>query len=277
MKRIISLPVAALCAAASILPTVALAEPVAISATREDTWQFAAFVYGYYPSIGGQLTFRNGQSSDINIDPNVITNNLKFAMLGSFEARKGEWGMFTDVMYMDLGAFKSRFHDMTIGGVGLPADVSASANLDLKITIWTMAATYRIVQAKDAALDVFAGARLLDFKEELNWTLNGNIGQIPLPGRAGDQSSKNHFTDGIIGIKGRVAFGNELKWFVPYYGDIGTGDSDVTWQAMAGLGYAFSWGEVIGGWRHLDYKFKSDLNDDSINLDGPMLGVAFHW
>ena len=277
MKRTIALVVAAMGAAISMMPSLASAQSVAVSATRADEWQFGAFVYGYYPQIGSKVTFPNGQSSDITVDANDLVDNLKFAMLGSFEARKGDWGMFTDILYMDIGAFKSRFHNMTIGDVALPADVSASANFDLKATVWTLAATYRIVSAQDAALDVFAGARLLDVKEELNWTLNGNIGQIPLPGRAGTQSAKNHFTDGIVGVKGRLAFGPDLKWFVPYYGDIGTGDSDLTWQAMGGLGYAFSWGEVIGGWRYLDYQFKSDSSADNLDLSGPMLGVAFRW
>ena len=277
MKRTIALLVAAMGAAMSMLPSLASAQSVAVSATREDEWQFGAFVYGFYPTIGSKVTFRNGQSSDVTVDAKDIFNNLRFAVLGSFEARKGQWGLFTDLMYMDVGAYKDRFHNMAIGGIGLPADVSASANFDLKATVWTLAATYRLVSAQDAALDLFAGARLLDLQEELDWTLNGNIGQIPAPGRAGTQSAKDHFTDGIVGVKGRLAFGPELKWFVPYYGDIGTGDSDLTWQAMGGLGYAFSWGEIMGGYRYLDYQFKSDSKADNLSLSGPMLGVAFHW
>ncbi len=277
MQRTIPLRLLALCASASMLHAVAWAEPVAISATRPDSWQFAAYIYAWYPSVGSKVTFPNGQSSDVTVDASDLLNNLKFAMIGSFQARKGSWGMFTDIMYMDIGKFQSRFHDMTIGNVGLPADVSASANFDLKTTVWTLAAMYQLVADKNAPVDVFAGARLLDLKENLDWTLNGNIGQFPLPGRAGTQSAKDHNIDGIVGLKGRVAIGKDLKWFVPYYGDIGTGNSQLTWQAMAGLGYAFHWGEIIGGWRYLDYQFKSDSKIDSMNMNGPMLGAAFRW
>ena len=277
MKRTIALVVAAMGAAISILPSLASAQSVAVSVTRPDEWQFGAFLYGWYPSVGGKVTFPNGQSSDISVDASDIINNTKMAALGSFEVRKGSWGMFTDVMYLDLGGFKSANRSITIGGIGLPADASASANLDLKVTFWTVAATYRVVEAQDAALDLFAGARLFDAKEELNWTLNGNIAQFPLPGRAGTQSVKNHVTDGVVGLKGRVALGKDLKWFIPYYGDIGAGDSKVTWQAMAGLGYAFTWGEIMGGYRYLDYQFKSQSKIDNLNFDGPMLGVAFRW
>lgn len=277
MKRTFSLAVATLCTSACFLSTVATAAPVAIEATRPDQWQFTAFIYAYYPDIGGKVDFPNGGSTDISVDAKDIYNNLRFGVLGSFEARKGDYGFFTDLIYMDAGAYKDRYHNMDIGHVGLPADVSASANFDMKTTIWTVAATYRLVKQQDASMEVFAGARLLDLQQELDWTLNGNIGQIPLPGRAGKLSVKDTYWDGIIGIKGRLAFGKDLKWFVPYYGDIGTGQTDLTWQAMTGLGYAFNWGEIIGGWRYLDYQFKSSSATDSLNLNGPMLGAAFHW
>ena len=273
----IYLTAAAIVATTAMAPVVAAAGPVAISAAREDTWQYGAFIYGYYPNIGGKATFPNGGSADVSIDASDLFNNLKFGLLGSFEARKGQWGMFTDVMYLNVGAFKSRVHNFEVGHQAVPADVSASANLDLKTVVWTLAATYRVIETKDGMLDLLAGARLLDVKESLDWTLNGNIGQIPAPGRAGTQSIKSHNTDVVVGIKGRATVGEEKKWFIPYYADIGTGDSDLTWQAMTGFGYAFSWGEVMGGWRYLDYQFKSGANIDSMNLSGPLLGVAFHW
>ena len=35
------------------------------------------------------------------------------------------------------------------------------------------------------------------------------------------------------------------------------GESELTWQAIGGIGYAFKWGQVVAAWRYLDYKFKS--------------------
>lgn len=277
MKRMIYLTASAFVAATVITPVAAAAEPVAISATRADAWEFTAFIYGYYPDINTKATFPNGQGADVTVDASDIYNNLKFGLLGTFEARKGQWGVFTDVMYLDVGAFNSQVRNFQVGHQALPADVSASANFDFKTVVWTLAATYRAIETKDGVLDVFGGARLLDIKESLDWTLNGNIGQIPAPGRAGTQSLKNHNIDAVVGIKGRAALGRDRRWFIPYYADIGTGDSDLTWQAMTGLGYAFGWGEVLGGWRYLDYQFKSDANIESMNLSGPLLGVAFHW
>ena len=132
IKRTFLLAVAALCASACLLPTGAAAESVAMSATRPDEWQFAAMVYAWYPDLGGKVTFPNGGSSDISVDASDLYSNLKFAVIGAFEARKGEWGMFTDLMYMDVGQFNSRFHNMTIGNVGLPARRLGQHESDLK-------------------------------------------------------------------------------------------------------------------------------------------------
>jgi len=72
-------------------------------------------------------------------------------------------------------------------------------------------------------------------------------------------------------------FGEGQHWFVPYYVDIGTGESSLTWQAMAGVGYAFGWGSVIGAWRHIDYDMESGKSIESLSFDGPGVAVAFRW
>ena len=67
------------------------------------------------------------------------------------------------------------------------------------------------------------------------------------------------------------------KWFLHYYADVGGGDSKLTWQAAAGAGYAFRWGEVIAMWRHLDYELKPGKKANDFNFDGPMVGALFRW
>jgi len=279
MKRAIPVRVVlvALLACAATLPARAETAPVAVSASRDDTWQFGALLYLWAAGIGGKTTFPNGQSASVTIDANQLFNNLKFAALGSFDARKGQWGVFTDLIYMNVGASKSQVRDFEIGRVGLPADVTAYAHFGMESLVWTLAGTYRIPTRQGVVLDTFAGGRLLDIKQSLNWTLNGNIVQFPLAERAGAVSGRNTYVDGIVGLKGRVSFGDQLRWFVPYYADVGTGQSSLTWQAMAGLGYSYNWGEIVAAWRYIDYQFKSDSPIDSLNFNGPLVGFAWHW
>jgi hypothetical protein len=57
----------------------------------------------------------------------------------------------------------------------------------------------------------------------------------------------------------------------------GTGQADLTWQAIGGLGYGFKWGEVFAVRRYLDHNFKSGSKIEDVNCNGPALGVAFRW
>ena len=132
---------------------------------RPDDWQFRAIIYGYLPDIGGTTTFPAGGGSSINVDADTIISNLKFTFMGSIEAQKGRWGAFTDILYLDVGGSKSDTRDLTIGGVQLPAGVTANASLDIKGTVWTLAGNYRVLATPEATFDVFAGARLLSIKQ----------------------------------------------------------------------------------------------------------------
>jgi hypothetical protein len=251
----------------SLLPGTAAAQ------ARPDGWEFRAIIYGYFPDIGGSTTFPAGTGSSIDVDANTIIENLKFVFMGSFEAQRGRWGAFTDILYMDVGGSKSETRDLTIGGVQLPPGVTANAQLDVKGWVWTLAGTYRVTSTPEATFDVFAGARLLDVEQKLGWEFSANVG----PGLQGTSEADVQNWDGIVGVKGRLNFGARREWFVPYYLDVGTGESDLTWQAVAGIGYAFGWGEIIGAWRYLDYDFKSGKKLESLDFNGPMIGVAFRW
>jgi hypothetical protein len=82
--------------------------------------------------------------------------------------------------------------------------------------------------------------------------------------------------DAILGVKGRLFFGDRREWFAQYYLDAGTGQSQYTWQAIGGVGYRFGWGEVLAAWRYIDYQFFSS-NGAKLTMNGPAVGVQFHW
>jgi hypothetical protein len=261
---------AVLIAAASLFPPVATAQVAG-------PWQYGLSLYGWLPTISGTTVFPPPATggSDVELDADAILDALKFTFMGTFEAHNGAWGGFTDFVYMDLGATKSRTRDLTIGGRDLPADVTAKATFDLKSYVWTLAGEYRIVGGSDATLDVVAGARMLRLEQTLDWTLTGNLGAIALPDRDGNRSATLTNWDAIVGVKGRFTFGADRRWFVPYYADIGTGESDLTYQLMTGVGYAFQWGELVAQWRYLDYDLDGSIQ--SLTVNGPAVAVNFRW
>jgi hypothetical protein len=262
---------AALCAAA-------LSGPMGAAAQGADDWQFRASIYGYFPSVGGTTTFpASGGGSSISVDADTIIDNLEFAFFTTFEAKKGLWGVYTDLAYFSLGNTKYQSRDLSLGGHDLPASVAADIEFDLKSWVWTVAGTYQLVKTPQHTLDLVFGTRMLDVDQKLDWKLSGNLGSVAIPDHVGSKSAGLTNWDAIIGVKGRATFGDAGQWFVPYYLDIGAGESKMTWQGAVGLGYTYRWGDIIAAWRYLDYDLKSGSVIESVNFSGPAIAVGFRW
>ncbi|HEX7273729.1 MAG TPA: hypothetical protein VF420_16415 [Casimicrobiaceae bacterium] len=242
---------------------------------QPEAWKFDAYIYGYFPQLGGSLTFPTGTTANITVDANKVISNLKFAAMGWLAAQKGQWGAFTDLIYADVGGSKSATRDINIAGITIPAGITADANLDVKSTLWTLAGSYRFVDTPEAGFDLFAGARFIDLKQNLGWQFSADVGPFVGPLRQGSSDVSINHWDAIMGAKGRYSFGPDKEWFVPYYADVGTGQDRMTWQAFAGLGYRFKWGEIIGVWRYIDYHFYQ--GNGTFTMNGPAVGVGFHW
>ena len=251
----------------------------AAAAQTSDSWQFQAIIYGYLPDIGGTTSFpAGGTGSSINVNADQILSNLNFAFMGTLEARKGRWGLFTDVLYLDVSGDKNGSRDFSLGGLNLPANVSSNLDLKLQGALWTIAGEYAVIQDPSTLLYVVGGARLFDIKQSLSYALTADVGPFTGPTRSGSTDVNLSYWDAIVGVKGRVTFGDRREWFVPYYADVGTGESQLTWQVFGGIGYQFnSWGSVLAGWRYIDYNFKSSSKVDSLDFNGPMIGIAFNW
>jgi hypothetical protein len=248
------------------------------AAAQSGEWKFNAILYAYLPTIGGSLAVPfNSSGPTIDVDADKLLSNLEFAFMGTLDAHNGRWGMFTDVLYLDVSGDQSGTRDFTIGRRGLPASVSGDLSLSLKGWLWTVAGEYRLVSDKAWVVDGLAGARLFGIKPEIDYSLSGDVSGLPIPGRSGSTSEKVNNWDGVVGVKGQYRFGDRNEWSIPFYADVGTGESHLTWQAAAGVGYSFKWGDVLAMWRYISYDFKSGSPIEDLTFNGPMLGVRFGW
>jgi hypothetical protein len=242
-----------------------------------DAWHFGLSIYGYFPTIDGTTSFPvPAGGSDLTLETSDIIENLQGVFMGTLDVRKGRWGLLTDLMYMDVGSSETGTRDLSIGEGGLPAGATGSVDLDLKGLVWLLGGYYRAVEQPNLSVDFLLGARHLDVQQDVTWSLSGNIGSIALPGRSGSAEAELSNWDAILGARGRIALGADKTWFVPLYLDVGFGDSDFTFQGLAGLGYAFSWCDIAAGWRYLYY----DLGDSGIEdmtLSGPEIAFVFRF
>lgn len=121
------------------------------------------------------------------------------------------------------------------------------------------------------------GTRLLDVPPRVDYSLTGNLGSIALPDRSGRREVKEQNRDVLVGLEGRASFGSDGAWFVPYYVDLGTGESRLKYQLSSGIGYTFGWGDVVASWRYLDYRFKAGKPIGELSFNGPQIAVVFRW
>ena len=246
---------------------------------KANGWQFGASIYGWFPDLNGQAVFSpEGSDSEFEVDIENILENLEMVLMGSFDARKGSFGVFTDIIYMDVGDAGNTSVDGSVGPSEVPTNVTADVSFDMESWIWNLLAYFRALDKSGATLDIVAGTRYLDVEQEVKWDITAVVdGDVPVAERTGEVGGGVTNWDAIFGVRGRFAFGTKKALFVPYYLDMGVGDSDLTWQGVAGLGYAFGWGEIVAAWRHLYYDMPSGSAIGEISFSGPEAGVTFRW
>src|SRR5262249_24046181 len=136
----------------TLLPSLSSAQTSAPTSIDE-SWQFRASIYGYLPSIASSTKFP-GAGSSLAVSASDIIHHLKFTFMGSFEAQKGPWVAFTDIMYLNVGEAKSGTRALVITNVPYPVGVNANANLDIKAVVWTIAPTYQVLSIPQASLQL---------------------------------------------------------------------------------------------------------------------------
>ena len=259
-------------AATVLLPATALAEEA------PEGWEGRATLYGWFPSIGGALSFPGGSSGpSIQADASDIIGNLNFTLMGTFEARKGKFGLWTDLIYLDVGGSGSESRQFTVGGQEVPGDVRFDAELNITSWIVTAAGTYLLDRTPRNEIAFVMGVRTLSLDQTLDWKASGNIGSIGLPGRSGSADAGATNWDAIVGLKGLATLSKSGHWILPYYVDVGAGESDLTWKAFAAIGYRFTWGATTLGWSYLDYEFDTDGSLLDLSANGPFAGLTFFW
>lgn len=259
LKGVVFSRMAALAAGALLLTGSA----VSVAADDSADWQYGLSIYGWFPGVSGELNSSiPGSGEGVSVDIDQIIDSLKMTFMGSFEVRKGAWAGFTDLLYLNLGDSASKSVTLPSGATRTLVD----ADMDLKSWVWTLGGAYTVLRSQGTHLDLIAGARLLAL--DMHATLKG-------PNQEHRLSESINLWDGIVGVKGRVAI-NE-RWFLPYYADVGTGDTKLTWLAAGGVGYAFDWGDVVLDYRHLEYEQSDDKALRDIAFNGGRLGVVFQF
>lgn len=258
--------------------------PNAIADESEPGWEFQVTPYLWLPTIGGDLNYDpppgGGGAPSVDVGPTDWLDLLNGVLLLNGGFTKGRFSVVADLIYLGLESDDDRVKSVESGGlipVGATANLSTQTDFDgLSVSL---AAGYTVQQTETSNFDVIAGARYFDIEASTSWALSVDItapgGGIVLPAQ-GTVTEKSDRWDAIAGVRGRIGLG-ESKWSMPYYLDIGTGSSDLTWQAMSGLAYTYGWGDLIIVYRHLEYDDGDDGLVEDFQFSGPGVGARFRF
>lgn len=233
--------------------TALIAVPVA---AQDSGWSFALSPYLWAPGIKSSVDTAWG-SVEVDKDTGDVLSSLDLAFMGALEARNGRWGLIADLFYAKLSESRAT-------PLGL---LFSRARMEVEAKAMSAYAAYRVAENERASIDLMAGLRL----SAMDLDLRLSPGLLPRQ-RLGLSET---WVDPVIGARARVALGD--KWFATVFGDVGGagGDSDLTWQLFASIGYQIDprW-SVQGGWRYFSAEKEIEGLDVKTDFNGPLLGLT---
>jgi hypothetical protein len=251
------------------LPTALLAVVlgVGLPAQAQDTaagtpggWHFAVTPYIWFASLNGDVATISGLPPvSVDADFDDIIENADLAFMVAAEARRGGFGIITDLNYLSLS---------TDGDT--PGPLFAGAQVEEQTFFANVGGFYRGVAGDRLNVDVLAGARI--------WYVNTEIDLRAGLRPARSVQDDNAWADPIIGLRSTAQLGR--GFFFAGAADVGGFGlaSDLTWQLLGAIGYQFNdWLSTRAGYRHLEVDYQDDGFIWDVELSGPIVGATFRF
>jgi hypothetical protein len=246
--------------------------------------------YIWAPTVGGKLQytipnlpFRSGgggtATSSAQVGPNDYLPKLNSAAMFSFDARKGDFDIFGDYIYVNasVSASSSTIISGPLGRIQIPVTINSNAHL--RESIWEAAAGYTFARNHNADLSIFAGIR--EYPLNVSFDYDATVfGRRNTFTKSGSIDTGDIAQDVIFGLRGKTFLGNG-SFFIPYYGDVGTNVGHLankTWQVYSGAGYAFPHGQtILLAYRDLTFdEFDQNSHVQRFSMYGPLLGYTLN-
>ena len=247
--------------AAAVVATAARAQSLAPDSAFSSGWTYEATPYIWFAGVKGE-TRVGTRLPAVEVDASFsdLASNLDMGLTGSMEARKGRWGMLFDLLYVNLSADAEPV---------LP-DRSGENTADLKQLLLQLAVAYRVLDNGATSVDALFGARYS----------RGDVDVTLVPGVlrpfGSERSGNVGWTDAFAGT--RITHKLSDRWSLVAYADVGSGESDSSWQFIAGANYRFS-ATMIGklGYRALSMDYQQTQFAYDIKTSGIYAGLGFRF
>lgn len=241
----------------ALLYCLVASHPAAAQGPDAAGWKITVAPYVFGSAMNG-TTVVKGREVDIDMSFGDILSNLQFGAMGLVVARKGDWGVGGDAIWMALGA-----NGTTPGPVGL----SASADMNQG------AFSFYGLRRLSPVADLTFGGRID--------TLQGNL-RFDGPSQGSVDGSKTWF-DPIVGLQLHTPQGTG-RWHAQVYAEIGGFGvgSTFTWQLFPTVGVNLGKTSSLEfGYRLLDIDYTTGENATLFRYDvltqGPVVGFALKF
>jgi hypothetical protein len=231
----------------------------------EEEWEFALsplFLWGM--SIDGDATI-NGNTAPLDLEfKDDILDNMEAVFTLHFEARRGDWTLFSEYQYIDL--------QPDVGGTRGP--VTADIGITFEATMWELGAAWAFHNDASTRWELLGGARYSD--QEISADVDIST-PFPDLGVNKKLDGGDDWWHGFGGL--RVFQSLSEKWTFIGRADLGYGGSDNSaTNLVAMFDYRFrDWGSAFVGYRRLDWDYESsDYGFDAVQ-QGPLAGLTIHW
>lgn len=223
-------------------------------------WTYRLQLYVWGTEVGTTVGGR-----DITLGFDEILDNLNMALMGGLRAYKGKWMTYGELGYASIRQGGNATFAISPGpGPGI--EVDAVADADIATTVVSFGAGYQLINTPTYTMYGTFGGRYL----QLDLEADVDIGPASF-----HVDENTDYWDGVVGLNGEARFGD--KWFVPWLLDVGAGESSLTWQAAAGIGYTWGRNDLVVGYRHLEWDFPDDQLVTNYYQSGPMLLWNFRF
>jgi hypothetical protein len=220
----------------------------AAAQTPGDKWDVTVAPYFMGASMSGTTAVR-GREVDVSMSASDIFSNLQFGAMGLVVARKGNWGLGGDAIWMALGT------------------TVRETNVDFNQGAFAFYGLRRL----GSAADLTVGLRVN--------TLQGKLGFKTL---GVDVSQDKTWVDPLVGLTLRSPRDHRVHAQVyTEIGGFGLG-SDFTWQIFPTIGFKLTdHFSLEAGYRWLDVDYSTGDGNERFAYDvltqGPVGGLAFRF
>lgn len=239
-------------------------QPPALAEPTKD-WTLAITPYIWIPGQDGRVTVKN---TTVDVDLSVadtfdtIVDDFNAGLCLHAEFSRERFTIFGDVMYLRLETQDVR----TDAGL---VDVQQAQG------IFELGAAYAVIDRSVGTgkmrwkLEPLVGMRVHYFTGELN-----------IEGPDNDRDSDRTWVDGFVGLRTRFSFNDTIALVAN--GNIGAGESDFTWSALAAAEISFTpRASLMLGYRALDDDYSTGEGDDrfvyDVLLHGPFVAFTLRF